>query len=382
MPRPSPSLLAALALSAACGGTEILPVPPPLPKIALPSGASLKPYDAAKMPLARPGGMAAGADGRAWVVLANLDANYAVAAPALLVGAVPSTGAITLVDLGGDDGHACTNANVVRADGGKLLVTCTGSFNWGSGTPELRGRALVEADPATGKVTRRVEAPAGFQPSGVAAAAGKLWVGDTGGARLYSVDRATFTVADGRDAAHPAIDLPCPGSASSFPFVSDVLVVGGDLFALCAASEGWLVRLDAATGAVKGDKVLVGALPMALTLAGDGRIAVINSVGGTLALVTVGAGAMTSQTALSFSNLAALQDVRARGHYLYTVSSGTNTVQKIDLQAAGGPKVVAEVNTGDGSNPWNLVPLDDDQAVVSNNLTNELVGVDFRKGTL
>ena len=37
-------------------------------------------------------------------------------------------------------------------------------------------------------------------------------------------------------------------------------------------------------------------------------------------------------------------------------------------------------NTGDGSNPWNRLPLDDDHAVVRNFIAGNLVGVDFRKG--
>jgi hypothetical protein len=42
--------------------------------------------------------------------------------------------------------------------------------------------------------------------------------------------------------------------------------------------------------------------------------------------------------------------------------------------------LVGEVNTGDGSNPWNILPLDDDQAIVSNFIAGNVLGVDFRKG--
>src|SRR5205085_189563 len=80
----------------------------------------------------------------------------------------------------------------------------------------------------------------------------------------------------------------------------------------------------------------------------------------TLTLVTPGAQ-LSAQLALTFSSsTSTLQDVKARGNLLYTVASGSNTVQKIDLAAAGGPKVVAEANTGTGSNPFNLEALDDD----------------------
>ena len=48
-------------------------------------------------------------------------------------------------------------------------------------------------------------------------------------------------------------------------------------------------------------------------------------------------------------------------------------MQKIDLGASGGPKVVAEANTGDGTSPFNLEPIDDDQVVVVNYATSDVV---------
>ena len=222
-------------------------------------------------------------------------------------------------------------------------------------------------------------APAGFQPSYAAGAANKIWVGDFGSARLYSLDRTTFAIVDGSDAAHPPIQLPCPASLT---YIADLLVHGNDLFALCGADDGYLVRLDPDTGGLKGDKVLVGAQPTAMTVAGDGRLAVVNSVSGTLTMVTIGAESLTAAVdVFSFGKSDALQDVRARGQFLYTVASATNTVQKLDLSVADPAKMlVAEINTGDGSNPWNILPLDDDQAIVTNFLEGNVVGVDFRAG--
>src|SRR6478752_2335413 len=89
-----------LALLVASCTEEVSTVPPPLPKIVLPSGADLQPFDAATPALAKPQGLALTADGRSWVALTNLDANYNVAAPGMLVGVTPSTGALTKVSLG------------------------------------------------------------------------------------------------------------------------------------------------------------------------------------------------------------------------------------------------------------------------------------------
>jgi hypothetical protein len=72
-----------------------------------------------------------------------------------------------------------------------------------------------------------------------------------------------------------------------------------------------------------------------------------------------------------------LQDVRASDNFIFTTASGSNTVQKIDLDASGGPKVIAEANVGAGASPWNILPLDDQSAVVSNQSGNNLVGVQW-----
>jgi len=189
-------------------------------------------------------------------------------------------------------------------------------------------------------------------------------------------------VVDGADSAHPAIALPCTDAQDEYMYVGDLLADGSDLFALCSAEpDGYIVQLDATTGAVKGSAQLVGATPTAMALLGDGRIAVVNSVDNTLALVTRGtgsAGPTVARAVYTFAQTAAVQDVKARGMFVYTVSSGTNTVQKLDLsQTVAAKMLVDEVNTGDNSSPWSILPLDDDQAVVSNNGTGTLVGVKF-----
>jgi len=374
MNRSTSFTLALAAILTACGGRSFQ-APPPLASIAMPSGSALHPFDPANPTRPAPAVIASGPGGSAFVALTNLDDSFAPGGPGMLVRVQPETGATTVILPGGADDHACTNSGVVRNDGNRLLVVCAGSFS----AQELRGRAVIEVDAATNAPLRAAAPPAGFQPSYVAGAAGKIWVGDFGSARLYSLDRSTFALADGADSSHPAIQLPC---AASLTYVADLLVNGNDLFALCGADEGYLVRLDAQSGAVKGDKVLVGAQPTAITVAGDGRLAVVNSVSGTLTMVTVGAQSMTAQVNFfSFGQSAALQDVRARGQFLYTVASATNTVQKLDLSVQDPAKMlVAEVNTGDGSNPWNILPLDDNQAVVSNFIAGNVVGVDFRKG--
>ena len=108
----------------------------------------------------------------------------------------------------------------------------------------------------------------------------------------------------------------------------------------------------------------------------------VNSNENTLTLVTPGAQ-LSAQLALTFSSsTSTLQDVKARGNLLYTVASGSNTVQKIDLSASGGPSLVDEKSvgtcdqaTGVCPGPWNILPLDDDQALVTNQGSSTIVAV-------
>jgi hypothetical protein len=160
--------------------------------------------------------------------------------------------------------------------------------------------------------------------------------------------------------------------------VADVQAIRGEVYALCASdTSGVLYRLDGATGEIK-SHVAVGANPSELTGLDDGRIAVVNAGDNTLWLVTPSASGMTAEKVLTFaSQTATLQDVRAYGNFLFTVASGSNTAQKIDLGFKGGPKVVAEATFGQGAGPYNILPLDEDQAIVANRGTNTIAAAQW-----
>lgn len=358
--------IVALLCLAACG--RGLPPPKPLDHIALPPGSQLDPYETGRPGEARPLYTAL-VGSIVYASLSNLNPNtFSPAGPGFLAGINPVTGNVDLIHLGGSDRHQCINPGVIRQDSQKMYVACSGDFNG----VVAGGQAVVEVDLTSRALARVAAAPAGVTPSGVAVTSAKIWFGDAGPTpRLLSIDRGTFALADGADAAHPAIAVPCPTGKGQFvPYVG---IVGGDLYALCATFEaGVLARFDAQTGAAKGS-VAVGAEPTEFTATRDGRIAVVNSNDNTLTLVTPGP-TLTAQVALTFnSSTATPQDVKARDQFLFTVASGSDTVQKIDLTAPGGPKVVAEANTGLKSNPFNLEPLDDDTVVVVNWATSDVV---------
>jgi hypothetical protein len=361
----------ALAL-AACGGKY--QAPPPQKSIALPTGAQLKPYDPAHPGNANPQGLAQVGD-KVYATISNqyFDASAKAvvnAGPGFLIGIVPSTGAQTLIDLGGSDERQCQNPGFVRDSNNLLYAPCSGNFTGTDGA-----RALIEFDPATAKV-RRAAIPSGRVPNGVAPGPSRIWMGDAFSLQIFSVDRTTFTA----DPPANALTLDCPQTPTTgFSYVADVLILYGDLYALCATDiAGTLFRFDASTGAAKG-KVTVGPTPSELTATGDGRIAVINSGNGTLSLITINGATLTADNnALKFPDgTSILQDVRARDNFLFTVASGSNSAQKIDLAAKGGPKIVAAASFGDGANPYNIFPLDDDQAIVTNRQTNSIAAAQW-----
>lgn len=344
-------------LLAGCGGKY--KAPPAVPSIALPSGAALRPYDPTQPGLSRPEGMAL-YNGNAYVTLANYDASYAIRGPGLLAQVVPSTGAVQVIDLGGSGGKQCQNPGFVRAAGSALYVTCGGDYN---ATPET-GTAVVVINPANNTVTHTVATP--VAPSGVAVAASRIWFGDSTSGNVYAIDPGSFAIVAG------PIAIQCP--AQGYTTVNDLAVVGGDLFALCSNQNGGtLTRMDATSGAVKGHAD-VGPIAAELTETGDGRIAIVS--GGDNKLRLVNLKDMSVTVGYTFgSQTSTLQDVRARDNFLFTAASGSNTVQKLDLAAQGGPKLVAEANVGQGAAPWNVLPLDDDQILVSDQSANNLVSV-------
>jgi hypothetical protein len=359
---------AAFALAAACGGAY--KAPPPVASIPLPDGSQLHPYDSAQPGKARPQGLEQAA-GRVYVTLSNQrdTASFPVnAGPGFLAAFVPSVGTVTLIDLGGGASPAlCENPGFVRASfDGRLYVPCSGNFS-GSDV----SRSIVEVDPLANTVTRRATIPDGRVPNGVAVTTNKVWTGDAFTTSVFSVDKATF-VAD----STPPVPLTC--NKSSFSYVADVMAIRGGLYALCASDiAGEIYRLDPDTGAVIAH-VAVGPNPTELAGLDDGRIAVVNAGDNTLSLVTVSASSLTAQKALTFaSDTAALQDVRAFGHFLFTVASGNNTAQRIDVDAQGGPKVIGEASFGAGAGPYNILPLDDTQAIVSNRGANTIAAAQW-----
>jgi hypothetical protein len=350
---------------AACGGR--FKAPPAVPNVPLPSGDALKPWDPAHPGLARPLGIAE-LGGKAYVALGNYDAGFTPRGPGHLASFVPSTGTVSLIDLGGAGEKECISAGWVRTADGLLYVTCSGDFNTGAGT------AVVEVNPSgQGTVSKRFAAP--VSPAAVAITSNRVWFGSALSGAVYALDRTTFALAAG------PVTLTCP--TSGYQTTNDLAVVNGELYALCSNNLGGVLnRLDATSGVLKGTAD-AGPIAAAMTQTGDGRIAIVSGADNKLRLVTISANQLAVQPGYTFSGqTSTLQDVRGLNQFVFTAASGSNTVQKIDLSASGGPSLVDEKSvgscdqeTGVCPGPWNILPLDDDQALVTNQGSSTIVAV-------
>ncbi|MGZ6142541.1 MAG: hypothetical protein ACXWLM_04340, partial [Myxococcales bacterium] len=256
---------------------------------------------------------------------------------------------------------------LVRDDGGKLYVTCSGFTDYSNPSATLQGAALLEVDPGTGAVTRSLALPT--SPAGLAMTPSRIWFGDALTGHLYAVDRGSFTLATS------AIAIPCP-TTGNYVTTSDVILVKGDLYAACSNDTGGILsRLNAADGALE-MQTDSGPIATEFTETGDGRIAIVSGGDNKLRLVSIGATALTTTVAYTFSDTTStLQDIHARDQFLFTAASGSNTVQKLDLTRSGAQMLVGEANVGAGAAPNSIVPLDDDQALVANQTGNTVVSV-------
>jgi hypothetical protein len=362
-------ILLVAALLAACGKYK---APPSVPSVAMPVGAALKPFDAAKPSLARPSTIHL-FNGKAYVTLGNYDDGYVARGPGMLAVVTPTTGAVSIIDLGGANEKQCLEPFAITDAGGKLYVACSGYKDYSVPGSTLIGTAIVEVDPVSGAVTRSVATPVG--PAGLAITSGKIWFADASSAHLYALDRGSFTITG------DPLSIPCAATGTGpgqvlWVFVSNVIVVQGDLYAACSNSNGGVLsRLDASTGAAKA-QVDAGPTAAAFTETGDGRIAIVSGGDNKLRLVTLGQGALTVAEAYTYGgSTSTLQDVQARDNFLFTAASGSNTVQKLDLTKTGAAMLVGEANVGLSASPYAIVPLDDDQALVANQSSNTVVSV-------
>lgn len=202
------------------------------------STLDLKPFDGGT-PVARPYAIIAHR-GAVYVALNNLNPDtYAPEGPGLLAKINVTTKVVTVIDLGADK---CLNPGWLASDGTNLLVSCIGAAVYG-GAPNF---ALVRTD-KSGVVmlnqndvrvaTWEPRCPAAADggagctpilPSRFAVTAGRAYVGDQNGGRIFVLDIDGGTLGERRGYfgdAGAAISACTPDPVTGIANVSDVLVV-------------------------------------------------------------------------------------------------------------------------------------------------------------
>ncbi len=127
----------------------------------------------------------------------------------------------------------------------------------------------------------------------------------------------------------------------------------------------------------------MGSGPIALTLTGDGRLAIANTLDVTVTLVTIGASTLTvQQAAYTFANGSDLEDVKALDQFAYVMIAGTQNVAKLDL-SHNPPTLVEELNVNPAgtpnADPNRLEVLDDNTVLVADFGLSKLIGAEFGK---
>lgn len=168
--------------------------------------------------------------GALYVALNNLDEFYTPAGPGMLAHLDPGSGQLTAIDLGAEQ---CLNPGWVVSDGEKLYVSCQGRADFDPSTWALRSveqAGVVVLQSQDGGLTSwpmgcPPEPDGGCLPalpSRLAVTAGRVFLGDQNGGRVFALEQGADGGLVGRGAPIQVCPLsPTTGVAN----VSDVLAV-------------------------------------------------------------------------------------------------------------------------------------------------------------
>jgi hypothetical protein len=332
-------------------------------RIALPAGADLAPFDTNQPGRARPQTPAFAA-GKVWVPLTNLGSDFKPKGPGHLVAIDPATNtAGQPINLGA----ACKNAGWVTAQANDIFAVCGGTYG---GAPDFACQddgAVVQLDASSGQIVRT--AAVGGCPVSAAVHAIHVWVGDSNRTLRMFHRTGTGEVQFGKGAAAP-LEV-CPEAA--FTQAGDIFVSADTMYVACSGTNN-VVRLDANTAAAQGAPAAVGAGPVALSAIGQ-KLLVLNGLSDSLSVVDLGDWPSAVAEAEIVGDTP--QDVEARGDFAFVVESAQHTVTMLDPAKPAGQTKLAQVSTGNDTNPYGLAMTGDTTAFVTLLLTDEVVRVEF-----
>ncbi len=283
-------------------------------------------------------------------------------------GTGPSTLSLNrLIDLGAE----CTNSGSLEVDGDALWVTCTGDFS-GSGK-------IARVDLSTDAVQL---IDVGSAPGSILRDGDRLYAGDLLNGQVL-VAKTDGSVVHGSD--DPVVLCPSDVANNVYQFIGGLTRIEGGLLATCFATsevKRFTVTPGADDGTVRNatvsGTVTTGGGAQAVAAWSQSQAVVLDNLASTGALVQADATGLSVETGV-FTTGDVPTGLAIREDRAAITNSGVNTVQVVDLSTG---TTVAEVNTGDGSNPWGVAWVDDGHVVVALQLSNEVALVDLEAGTV
>ena len=272
-----------------------------------------------------------------------------------------------LIDLGAE----CTNAGSLALEGTTLWVSCTGDF---SGNGKLASVDL--AAETVGLID------IGAAPGSITVSDGRIYAGNLLDGHVL-VAGTDGTVIHG--ATDPVVLCPSDPANNVFQFVGDIEPTTGGLLATCFSTSE-VKRFTVSTGTVEGEvrnatvsgSVTTGGGAQALAAWDATRTLVLDNLAAQAALITADGGGLSVETGF-FATGDVPTDVDIRGDRAALSNSTSNTVQVVDLKTK---TTVAEVNTGDSTNPWGVAWAGDDLVGGRLQLSNEVALVNVATNTV
>jgi len=259
-----------------------------------------------------------------------------------------------LIDLGG----SCLNSGAVIVHQGFAYASCAGTWA-GDGAV-----AIVDLSDDSVKVVATGGAPGPMTVLG-----SHLVIGDMGDGQLMVMTLDGVVVAGG-GAALPI----CPSDFGNniYQFISGLTTANGKVLASCFATDELLevsvTYPDAGSAVATVDRrVTVGDGASSVALWGADTAVVLDNLAGTVSTVDL---ATFTASVGRFTTGAVPNDLEISGDTAFIVNSGAQTLQVLDMSTGN---TLAEVPTGDNTNPYGLARVDENHVAVSLLLSGEAI---------
>ncbi len=347
-------------------------------RINLPAGSALNPTDPNNPGVAAPSGMVY-AYGAVWVLLGNLSPSFTAAGNSWVATLNPTTLAVIPTELPG-----CLNAFAMAPYGtSQLIISCSNDY----GSPGN----VISFDTKTNVITQNWAT--GGNPGSIAIQGNKAFVGDTSGSGVIVIDLSTNTLVV-NSTAEAAL---C--NSANFEFVSGVAAgssANAEVLVTCFdySNNSTLEAIDQNGQLITGTNVttLPGSIALAFAGAsantpGTDHFAIANYGANTNAVEAAewASGVLSVPDTLTLATGSTLNAVSAAGGSIFVSpasfvdgsgNTSTDAILRIDTTGST-PALVDGVELPVGSDPWQLVAVDQHTVYASMLNLNQLAQVVF-----